>query len=56
VRLVRPRPQRQRQPAAGRRAVNATLDRVITRRRAMHAGVMTEALGVDTTVITAALT
>jgi MoxR-like ATPase len=40
--------------AAGRST--ATLDRVIARRRAVHARVMTEALGVDPTMVAASLT
>ena len=40
--------------AAGRST--AALDRVIARRRAVHARVMTEALGVDPTMVTASLT
>jgi MoxR-like ATPase len=40
--------------AAGRST--ATLDRVIVRRRAVHARVMTEALGVDPTMVSASLT
>lgn len=39
--------------AAGRST--ATLDRVIARRRAVHANVMVEALGVDATMVTASL-